>query len=322
MTYSLTDTDIKTLQDLAHSITASPSREPEEFINQVKYVCQSVPIRLKNLITLFVSGNFKNGFIVVKNFPINEIPDTPPDNKQHFGEKTLLAKIQAIINQLIGEMVAYEAEGGGKMFQDMVPNKKLSKTQTSLSSNIELEIHTEQAFSNRKPDFLSLACLRGDTKAITHIFHKNVLLENMEYHERELLYKPLWKIGVDMSFKMNKHIEFIDGDVRGPISIIDENTGHFVFDQDLMYGITEEAEILKKKIIDIYYKKRNGYVLDKGDILIIDNRAVVHGRSPFQPRFDGKDRFIIRSFVMNEKNYLKNKPARENLKRMIEAKYS
>jgi len=322
MIYSLIDSEIQILQELSQCITASPSGEPEEFINQVKYVYPLIPIRLKIFISSFVYGNFKDGFIVIKNIPINETPDTPPDNKQHIGEKTTFSKIQAIINQLIGEMVAYEAEGGGKLFQDMVPNKKLSKTQTSLSSNVELEIHTEQAFSSRKPDFLSLACLRGDENAITHIFHKNVLLENIEDHERELLCKPLWKIGVDMSFKMNKDVEFIDGDVRGPISIIDEYSGHFVFDQDLMYGVTEEAECLKKKIIDIYYQKRGGYVLDKGDILVIDNHSVVHGRSSFQPRFDGKDRFIIRSFVMNEKNYLKNKTARDNLKRMIEAKYS
>jgi hypothetical protein len=242
MIYSLTDTDIKTLQDLTHSITASPSGEPEEFINQIKYVCISAPVRLKEFLLRFVCGKYKDGFIVIKNYPVNEIPNTPSDNKQHFGEKTTLANIQSIINQLIGEMVSYEAEGGGKIFQDMVPNKNLSKTQTSLSSNVELEIHTEQAFSSRKPDYLSLACLRGDDKAITYIFHKNVLLENIEDQERELLCKPLWKIGVDMSFKMNKNVEFIDGDVRGPISIIDDKTRNFVFDQDLMYGITEEAE--------------------------------------------------------------------------------
>ena len=97
---------------------------------------------------------------------------TPPDNKQHIGETTVIAKIQAFFNQLLGQMIAYEAEGDGYLFQDMVPNKSLSKTQTSLGSTVELEIHTEQAFSKWKPDFLSLACLRSDPEAKTYVLHK------------------------------------------------------------------------------------------------------------------------------------------------------
>ena len=62
-------------------------------------------------------------------------------------------------------MVSYEAEGNGRLFQDMVPNKELALSQTSLGSKKELELHTEQAFSEMRPDYLSLACLKGDIYA-------------------------------------------------------------------------------------------------------------------------------------------------------------
>ena len=32
----------------------------------------------------------------------------------------------------------------------------------------------------------------------------------------------------------------------------------------------------------------------------VDNVRAVHGRSPFAPRFDGQDRFIIRSFAIRD----------------------
>jgi len=361
----LTQEEINLLLDLASSITACPSKEPELFIHQINNMCVFIPSRIKNIIEEFsykvneynyYNDGFRNndpqfddGYLVISTIPIQKELDikkiqTPPDNKQHIGETTVIAKIQAFFNQLLGEMIAYEAEGDGRLFQDMVPNKSLSDTQTSLGSTVELEIHTEQAFSKWKPDFLSLACLRSDPEAQTYVLHKHDIMRNLSEVQRCLLYKPLWTIGIDMSFKMNKDIEFIETDVRGPMPIIhkdgvdkdpikaellekgyyscDQVNDKLVFDQDLMNGVTEEAEHLKNEIIQIYYDHRKSYVLQQGDILILDNRRVVHGRSSFRPKFDGKDRFILRSFVFKKNNYLDSTHTRKNNRRMVEAKYS
>ena len=267
----------------------------------------------------------EEGYILIRDVCIKDTKNipTPPDNKQHIGERTNIAKVQGFINGLLGEMVAYEAEGEGYLYQDMVPNRALANTQTSLSSGVELEVHTEQAFSDLKPDYLSLACIRGNPEAKTYIFHKNTLIKNMSREKVEKLYEPLWMIGVDQSFKMDKQFEFVNGDVRGPIPIIDRKTGYLVFDQDLMYGITEDAEELKREIINLYRAYKREIVLEEGDILIIDNRHMVHGRSPFKPRYDGKDRFIVRSFVMTHDNYKKaSNYAMMKKRRLIDAIYS
>jgi len=317
MNINLSNEEINLLCDLAYSITACPSRTPELFIHEIKQVLLFLPNRIKELLQTFSCGY---GYIRICKIPTIDKPSTPSDNTHHMGEKTTIAKIQAFFNQILGEMIAYEAEGYGCLFQDMVPSINLSETQTSLSSIVELEIHTEQAFSKLKPDFLSLACLRGDTNAKTYVFHKKTLLENLTSDKIDMLYKPLWEIGVDMSFKMNNDIEFLEGNLRGPLSIIDRETGDFVFDQDLMYGITEEAENLKNEIVEIYHNKKTEIILQEGDIVILDNRCVVHGRSSFQPKYDGSDRFIVRSFVM--KDYKKCEYARKIWSRMIEAVYS
>ena len=34
-----------------------------------------------------------------------------------------------------------------------------------------------------------------------------------------------------------------------------------------------------------------------GDLLVVDNRRVAHARSPFRPRFDGADRWLLRVMV-------------------------
>jgi L-asparagine oxygenase len=80
------------------------------------------------------------------------------------------------------------------------------------------------------------------------------------------------------------------------VAILRDGGRRLVFDQDLMEGLTPEAHGLIRRIVDIYEAHRTGHVLEPGDVLVIDNRTTVHGRSAFEPRFDGTDRFLVRCF--------------------------
>lgn len=319
----LTDEEILLFKNLLLNITAIPSQDPNEFCKQTKQASLFVPDRIRKILMDFAKHGSKTGYLLIKNVPIdkNEIPETPKNNNYQIGEKLEISRIQAILLNVVGEIIAYEAECNGHLFQDIVPNKLMAQNQTSLGSNIELEIHTEQAFSKLRPDILSLSCVRGDINAFTHILPVHTILNNVTENERKLLETPLWKTGVDLSFKLNGH-EFIEGDVRGPIPIINgtQNDPILIFDQDLMTGITEEANNLLKKIIDIYYKNKLRHNLKPGEIMLVDNKRAVHGRSQFFPKYDGKDRFLVRCFAVFD--YKSTKYARPNDGRIIKAIYS
>jgi hypothetical protein len=296
----------------------SPFKEMNLYLSLAKYASEKIPTRIKKLLDEFKKKTSKSDILLFKNIPYDENIVTPENNQSHIGENTILSKIQAIINEYIGEMVGYESEGYGRLFQDMVPNKNLSVTQTSLGSKVELELHTEQAFSELRPDFLSLACLKGDFFAKTYYFHINQIVKQMTNEEMNYLKQNKWMIGIDESFVMNG----CSNELRGPLSIITEHNNYYqlVFDQDLMIGITEEATQLLTKIIDLYYLYRKEVILNPGEILILNNKKLVHGRSSFSPKFDGNDRFIVRSFIMNHINRINNKTI--DNKRIISAKYS
>jgi L-asparagine oxygenase len=329
----LTNEENNILIDLAFQINAHPSKTPDLFCIQTKECSQNVPQRIKVVLKQFAKNRSPTGFLLIKNisfeniapdlpFPISMmLPKTPNDNNSKIGETTMLARIQTILINVIAEMISYEAEGYGSLFQDVVPIKKMANEQTSVGSNTELEIHTEQAFSKLRPDILSLACIRGDLLAQTYILPVNYILENMDEEEREMLRLPLWKTGVDLSFKLNGN-DFIEGDIRGPFPIIsgDYNDPKLLFDQDLMFGINDKSISLKKKIIDIYYKHRNQHNLQTGEIILIDNMRAVHGRSPFYPKYNGDDRFLIRCFAVYDYEF--SRYARKDNGRMVSAIYS
>ena len=341
----LTHEDIQILLQLASELNENSTDNPELFCNKAKILSQKLPLHIKNILTRFSTFGSPSGFLLIKTIPIENLPPTPDNNNQKIGEQTMLARIQAILISFFSELIAYEAEGYGRLFQDVVPTQSMSKNQTSLGSNTELEIHTEQAFSKLRPDFLSLACLRGDKQALTYILPVQTIMQNILEEEKLLLREPLWNTGVDLSFKLHGN-EFIEGDIRGPLSILHlctfktptswavmsergdadcafkmrngVNDLQLVFDQDLMSGTCEKSTAMIQKIIDIYYKHRLNHNLCPGDIIIVDNRHAVHGRSPFFPKFDGNDRFLIRCFSTLE--YDKSSYARVG--RMVKAIYS
>lgn len=330
------DDCLLSLIQIVETIQISPSDQPELYCKQMKELSNLLPenikTELKNLLDNLISS--LNPFIIFKfnNHLVNEhqnIPDTPPNNKHKTGEKTILAKIQALLVSFISNLVSYEAEGYGRIFQDIVPDIQMANQQSSVGSNKELEIHTEQAFSKLKPDFLSLACVRGDKSALTYILPLNTILRYLDGPAKKLLQTPLWKIGVDYSFKQYGN-EFIDGNERGPIPIININCEDteleadpkLVFDQDLMIGVTEEANEIIKKITNIYYEHRIQHCLQPGEIMIINNNKAVHGRSGFTPNYNGKDRFLIRCFGMINENYQRTSYARTHDNVMFSAIYS
>lgn len=229
-------------------------------------------------------------------------------------EHTHIKNIQGLFLSWISELVSYEAECGGAIFQDIYPIKENERKQISTGSNVELEVHTEQAFSKWRPDYISLSCIRGASDAVTYLLDIKEIENGLSREDWNMLWLPLWTIGIDESFlslSNNSH------NIRGPMSILSELDG-LVFDKDLMKGLTENAENLIEKITRIYNEKRVGYILQSGDILIIDNRRMIHGRSKFMPKYDGMDRWVIRCFGM--RNLEKSKEVRKG--RMILSRYS
>jgi L-asparagine oxygenase len=316
----------KQLCEYARKIIISPSLYPYTFCAQSR----EFP-HLSNHLKTILALPFN--YLLFRDFPtdfLRKNQKTPEHIHEHLGETTTLARIQAILlSSLGGEILSYEAEGDGRIFQDIIPVKNMEKQQTSIGSNIELEIHTEQAFSKYRPDFLSLACLRSDPAAWTYILPVDVLLAHLSVEDIAFLQQPLWNIGVDLSFRLRGEA-FLEGDIRGPIPILsfsesesepesESRENYFLcFDQDLMTGITEEAQEMITKIVQIYYEYRTAICLQPGDILILDNRKVVHGRSAFSPKYDGTDRFLIRCFATRD--YEKSESVRKG--RMVLAKYS
>lgn len=234
---------------------------------------------------------------MVQGLPVGDLPNTPESPQGHIpkdrGTETLLLSLASAL----GYPVGYAPEHGGDLIQNIVPTRTSADRQVSTSSKVRLEFHTEAAFHPHRPRYLLLFCLRGDQAAATTLSSVRDAVKLVEPGVLNVLRQPRFATGVDESY-----LGYRSSRLGPPISVVSGPDGgeSICFDGDLMRGLDSEAadafESLRRAIDDV----ARSMVLTSGDLLVVDNHIAVHGRSPFTPRFDGTDRWLQRSFVLDD----------------------
>ncbi|MDF1758347.1 MAG: TauD/TfdA family dioxygenase [Legionellaceae bacterium] len=243
-------------------------------------------------------------FLLLKNNDIGVIPPTPTSlsalNKNDFKSEDLILSIAAIL----GDPVSYIQEYNGQIINNIFPVKNLENTITSNNSNVDLELHTENAFHKYPPDYLLLLCLRQDTKkeAVTNISSINDIVKLMSKDQINYFKKKKFNFYSDYSAdESGKRIDIkkIQTILKGP-----KDDYFFKFDPDFIRTLSSYEQEQINYLKSITLKAQKSFELSKGDLLIIDNNRAAHSRSRFNAFYDGSDRWLQRLFVLKDRNPL------------------
>ena len=235
--------------------------------------------------------------IIYKNLPIGDIPKTPAT--PFTAKETEIADaVLCLIGSSMGHLVSYKQEQEGVLLQNIVPVAKTESQQISTSSKVTLQLHTETAFHPYKPDFVLLMCLRGDESAFTTYADISEIAECLSPEAIIELKKPQFITKVDDSFRTHGEP---DVELLKAILTEDEDGYQICFDEFFMRGTTQAASEALDELIIAIAKCTDKVVLEAGDVMVIDNRRTVHGRLPFQPRYDGTDRWLKRLMVVESR---------------------
>ena len=156
--------------------------------------------------------------------------------------------------------------------------------------------HTEAAFHPHRPSYLLLLCLKGDPAASTTLASIREVLPLLSDDVVRVLFQPRYRTAIDESYLhgranvLGELVPVLSGDSEYPT---------MVFDADLMVGEDTEAQAALDALSRAVESCHTGVCLEKGDLLVVDNAVAVHGRSQYSPRFDGTDRWLQRTFVVD-----------------------
>jgi hypothetical protein len=216
--------------------------------------------------------------------------EAPRDATPHW-DATLL-----LVASVLGCPFGWEGQQDGRIVHDIVPAKGHEHEQTGASSSVVLSAHTEDAFHPGRANVLLLACLRNHDDVPTSL--ASVRHARLSAVERALLERPTLPILPDDSYDESdgpaaasppEVATLWDGDDGLRIRYDPAYTPLQRADDDYRAAYDWLSEELERVAVDV--------PLGAGEVLVVDNDVAVHGRRPFQARYDGTDRWLKRVSV-------------------------
>ncbi len=207
-----------------------------------------------------------------------------------------------IIAQSIGEIFGYATLQDGRLIHNVMPMPGAEADQSGHGSEATLAWHTEDAFTHFRADYLALLGLRNRDAVATTIAGIGAL-DDLDAFDLEVLSEARFVIVPD-----DEHLRA--GIPSGSSVVAESQEGLFapvlwpgrrglqmLIDSVYMRPVDETATAVFGRAVDVLDAHLQKVPLAPGDILLIDNYRAVHGREPFAARYDGTDRWLLKTSI-------------------------
>ncbi|MEV8067279.1 TauD/TfdA family dioxygenase [Streptomyces sp. NPDC085995] len=265
------------------------------WIRQAGRSRHELPVPLRRSLADFGRDPGPAGALLIRGLPVDEelIGPTPMAGGSVQREATVPAAVLMLLTHALGEPISFRPEKSGAMVHDVIPVPGSEEFQGNEGSAL-LTFHNENAFHPHRPDFVLLLCVRADhdrvaglrTASIRQVHH---LLGDAH---REALFRPEFSTAPPPSFALpathSQPHPVLSGAREDPDLLID-----FAATEPL----TERAAQAMRELQRLFAAHALTHRLLPGDLAIVDNRVTVHGRTGFVPRYDGRDRWLHRTFA-------------------------
>ncbi|MFJ8075443.1 TauD/TfdA family dioxygenase [Streptomyces sp. NPDC096176] len=247
------------------------------------------------------------GVTLVDNLPVDaSLPPTPSDGGPSRDKESFVAEgVLLGLSGLLGEPLGVLTEKAGQLVHDVIPVEGGSKTQTNQGSEVFLNFHSDimhdviGRYDVANPDFLVLSCLRSDHEGIaaTHYADARDISAALDPQMLETLHSPLFRLNAPGSYTRN-----VAGDAEvlsDPVPLISGSADcpEIAISANGVRALTGGAQAALDQLQGVCRSVAHKVLLRPGQALLINNRKGVHARSSFTARYDGRDRWLQRTYV-------------------------
>lgn len=274
-----------------------PARE--DVLEEAELLGCRLPDRLLRALSRVRSFGVPGGGLLIRSLPVDRpLPSTPgrPGGFPARPRLPVSTLVQLAVSSRLGDPIGFADEKDGALVQDVLPLAGHESRQEN-SGSFFLKLHTEDGFHPHRPDFVTLLGLRPDHdgEALTLLVGLEELLPVLSPSCLASLREPWFRIRVSSSFT--------DGSrelMSRPLRVLSDDDTVLTLDLHAMEALTPAAEAALGEVRRVVSSRIRGTVLRTGDLIVIDNRSAVHGRTTFRARYDGHDRWLRRVFIASD----------------------
>jgi len=289
--------DAAGLADVARALVEVPAAGVDDpaWVAAARRLWEEGPASIRREVRDFRRNSGPEGTLLITGLPLGEVPDTPSESGSVQRAPAPPAALLMLLAHGLGDPAAFAAEKSGALVQDVVPVPGQEEMQGN-SGSVELTFHTENAFHAHRPDYVMLLCLRADHEERAQLRTSSIrrALPGLGAATRAALFEPNFVTQAPASFGTGGRglpHAVLSGDPADP---------DICFDEISTTASTATGRGALAELANALRQHHIGMPLRSGQLAVVDNRIAVHGRSEFVPRYDGRDRWLQRTFAFTD----------------------
>lgn len=278
--------------------------DSQELLDDLPRLTAELPSRIRDELTSYMDGSTADVVLIhdhlVDDEALGTTPPAPKSSAESIDASLEHEMVAMLYGSILGHVFGWATQQRGHLVNDLVPVAALADSQVGASSRVELAWHTEDAFHPGRADFLCLVCLRNPSGASTTVASVGDVLQQLETPPHAL-FDPCVIIPADdaqLAGAAEIDANGWEGPGLEPVPILTSTPSGIEMRIDPAYmsvsvddasvhdTVTQFCETLEGQLQDV--------IMQPGDVLVLNNRRVVHGRRPFKPAYDGRDRWMKR----------------------------
>lgn len=229
-------------------------------------------------------------FCQFRSIPVTEdVPPTATWYGLEIRKKTFQSEgVIGAVSLELGRLFNYR-ETSSFIMHDIYPARGYEQSRSFVNSTKMLSFHSDgSAHPELVPDYVLLYCVRSDQNAVNLVVDLDNLVRNLSPEVVNILMRPLFRHLVSESPEhyIVQPILFREGDL---ITVR--------YDEDNTSGINDEAKLSQKLLDEAIRKVADRIPNYTNSLLVLNNQRCLHARTSFNPKFDGKDRWIKGAYV-------------------------
>jgi L-asparagine oxygenase len=192
----------------------------------------------------------------------------------------------SVFGLVLGCPVAFADQQAGALIQNVSPIPGCEADESDVGSSRPLPFHTENPFHELAPDFLLLVCLRSDESSVasTTLAQVKDIVSRLDRDVVSTLREP----------------SFIErGTTNTPKAVLTGPSDDpcIRFDATWTQAVNEAGTDALVALLAELARSSQAVRLAAGDLLLIDNRRWLHGRTRFNASGEASERWLQRLYV-------------------------
>ncbi|MBT2458175.1 TauD/TfdA family dioxygenase [Streptomyces sp. ISL-86] len=273
-----------------------------EFVRRAAELSVQLPERLVGFLEGFRRESL-TAAVVVSGFTVSDeaIGTTPPHWRERSRATLREDAYLTLLTSRLGDLFCWKSLQDARLLNDVVPIAGDESSQTGHGSRVEFDVHCEDGFNDFRCDFLGLMCFRNQERIPTTVslmddIRLGAADEKVLRQERFVLSPDSENVRNASSLGQTgpRLVSLLNGDADSPYVRVDCREYMKAVDGD------DEANLAMTNLLGEFRRVQQAIDLDQGDVCLIDNFRCVHGRQPFQPKYDGFDRWYRKALVTRD----------------------